>query len=174
MTCLAKILSVVKGENKDNMSKTSEKDILYRIAKGKSVTAQERESVKHLIKDFGDGSKVTRAGINKYYDAVTSGRTHVSYNDFASNRLMGDRRKRGGRVSDIKNDNRQGTLAALFMGWLLWGMAIYWIGGRSASVGSSAVIGAIISVVLFFVARRLTPFTEFVLPIIVAIIAYMK
>jgi hypothetical protein len=156
------------------MSKTKEKDILYRIAKGKSVTPQERESVKHLIKDFGDGSKVTRAGINQYYDAATSGRTHLSYNDFTSNRLIGDRRKRGGRASDIRSENAEGTMAAVLMGWFVWGLAIYWLSGGSASVKSSAVIGAIIAVVLYFVARRWTPFTEFLLPIILTVIGYMN
>ena len=158
------------------MNKKQKVDALYKMAKGKGVnlTSQQRRELGKYSKDFGAGHNVTRGNIERYVNARDKGRTRLSFNDFANNHLLGDRRKKSGRADSIRQDNKNDALASIFLGWFTWGIALYWINGGNASVGSCAVFGAIVSVILSFVARRYSAFTVFLLPIILAVIAYMK
>ena len=36
----------------------------------------------------------------------------------------------------------------MFMGWLTWGMCIYWITGEALGVGVSGILGAIVSYII--------------------------
>ena len=124
------------------MTKARKVDILYRMAKGRETDAS-------LEVDSG------------YY---------LSFYDWCANNLQGDRRRKGGKAEEIAAANKQQSTAALFMGWLVWGIAIYWMLHGSVSVGACAVAGAIVAYILQKCFRRAAMFTLVILPIAIAVI----
>ena len=85
------------------------------------------------------------------------------------NNLKGDRRRRGFSKKEMATERFQDVIGSMMLGWLTWGMAIYWMRGGSVPVESCAVAGAIVSAVLSLISRRLRGFTLFLLPILLAV-----
>lgn len=154
------------------MTKARKVEILYRIAKGQSSNAsrEELQEIRKYKVIAGENvNYVTRANITNYVSAVDNG-YRLSFYDWCANNLQGDRRRKGGSASEICADNKNKSIATVLMGWLVWGIAIYWMLGGEVSVGACAIIGAVVAYILQKCFRRWAMFTLFILPIIIAVL----
>lgn len=154
------------------MTKARKIDILYRKAKGQDnfVSKEELQELrKYKIVAGADADYATRANISKYVTAVDNG-YRLSFCDWCANNLQGDRRKKSGRAAEIARTNKDQSIATVFIGWLIWGIAFYWIFNEGVPVGTCAILGAIVSFVLQRCFRRLAGFTLIVLPVVLAVI----
>jgi len=131
--------------------------------------AEQKELRKYKV-DTDDGKWATKANIRDYIKAVDGG-CHLSFYDWAMNNHRADRRRRGSSEKEMASHNRDQTIAVMLVGWLVWGIALYWTFGQRQSVGSCAIMGAIIAAVLQRVSRKWVMFTCFLLPCIIAVIA---
>lgn len=153
------------------MNKTKKIDALYKIAHGQPVSLipeEQRELRKYKV-DSGDGNYATRSNITEYVNAVDKGYPLAFY-DWCQNNLKADRRRKGSSEHEMAANNREGGISAMMIGWLLWGLAIYWIFGGAFTAGNCAIAGAIVSVILRRLNRRLSGFTMFLLPIILMVV----
>ena len=152
------------------MNKTRKIDLLYKKAKGQELNAtpEEKRELKKYKVQAGDSNYATRGNISNYVSAVDSG-YRLSFYDWCQNNHKADRRRKGSSEKEMASANRDQGLGAIIMGWLTWGMAIYWMFHGSLSVGNCAIVGAVVSVILMRLNRRLSGFTLFLLPIILAV-----
>ncbi len=153
------------------MNKTRKVDLLYKKAKGQSIDADLSELVelkKYKISSGEGNFHTTKANIRAYVDAVDKEGCRISFYDWCMNHHRADKRRKGSSREEIASVNRQQGLGAIMLGWLTWGIAVYWIFDARMTVGSSAVIGAVIAFALARVSRRWIVFTLFLLPIILA------
>lgn len=155
------------------MTKKQKEEILYRMAKGEQYYATKEElqmlSRYRVERDGSDAGYATRQNISGYIQAVDNG-SGLSFYDWCMNNLKGDRRRKSGSEQAIARSNREQGMGAMFFGWLIWGIALYWMFDETLSVGVCAVLGAIVAYVLLRVARRMAGFTLMILPIILAVI----
>lgn len=158
------------------MTKARKIDLLYRIALGQEVDIsrdEKRELGKYKVSYVGK-TYATKNNISQYITAVDKG-CHIGFYDWCMNNHKGDRRRTAGRADSIKSQNKEAYMINIFIGWFFWGIAIFWLFGGSMSVGTCAIFGGIISVVLYRINREAAGFTNFLLPIIlVAILANMR
>ncbi len=153
------------------MNKTRKVELLYKKAKGQSIDATPGElaELKKYKISKGDGDfHTTKANVRAYVDAVDQEGCRISFYDWCMNHHRADKRRKGSSSREIAAVNRQQGLGAMFLGWLTWGIAVYWIFNARMTVGSSAIIGAVIAFTLVRVARRWMFFNLFILPAIVA------
>lgn len=158
------------------MNKTRKIELLYKIAKGQAVNITERERrelSRYRVRENEGSFYTTKANIRAYVTAVDSG-FRISFYDWCMNNNKADRRRRGSSEAAMERSNQENSMAVMGMGWLIWGMALYWMLQENVSVGACAVFGAIISAALYKCARRAAAFTLFALPIALAVLAYMK
>lgn len=154
------------------MTKARKVDVLYRMAKGQATDASPEELQelrKYKISARADANYATRANITNYVAAVDNG-YRLSFYDWCANNLQGDRRRKSGRAKEISSANKAQSTATVFVGWLIWGIAFYWIFNESLSVGACAILGAIVSFVLQRCFRRAAGFTLIILPIVLAVL----
>ncbi len=152
------------------MTRERKVDLLYRKAKGQSMdaTSEEMRELRKYKIDSGEVSTVvSKANIRKYVSAVDGG-YRMPYYDWCMNNGMADRRRRGSSRSEMASVNRQMGLSSMLIGWLTWGIAIYWMFHGGLSVGICAVAGAVVALVLGKCARKWGMFTLVLLPIILA------
>lgn len=152
------------------MTKARKIDILYRMAKGQATNAMPEEIQelrRYKVSAGADSDWATRTNITNYVTAVDNG-CLLSFYDWCANNLQGDRRRKSGRAEEIAASNRAQSTATILAGWLVWGVAIYWMFQGSLSVRICAVIGAVVAFLLQKCARRLAGFTLFILPIVLA------
>lgn len=154
------------------MTNTRKEQLLYQKAHGQGINAspEEKRDLRKYKVDTDDGNYATKANIRAYIKAVDSG-YHLSFYDYCCNNRKGDRRRKGSSEKEMASHNREQTIAAMMVGWLVWGVALYWAFGQRQSVGSCAIMGAIISAVLQRLGRKWAMFTCFVLPCVIAVIA---
>lgn len=153
------------------MDKGTKVNILYKIAMGQPVSlspAEKKELNKYKVNHVGK-PLTTKANISQYITAVDRG-YYKGFYDWCLDNNKGDRRTKGGSVESIKSFNRGQNAGVVFIGWLTWGLAIYWIFKGSLSVGGCAIAGAIVSVVIFRLKREAAGFTCILLPVILAVI----
>ena len=157
------------------MNKSRKIDLLYKKAHGQGVDmspGEKRELSKYKVQ-AGDSNYATRANISKYVSAVDGG-YRLSFYDWCLNNHKADRRRKGSSEREMARENTERGIGAVMLGWLVWGIAIYWIFNERLSVGSCAIAGAIVSLILSRVNRRLSGLTVFILPIVlVAIWVYI-
>lgn len=153
------------------MNKTQKIDALYKIAHGQQVsftTEEQRELRKYKVVG-DDGNYATKSNIAQYVKAVDEGYPLAFY-DWCKNNLKADRRRKGSSEREMAANNRWDGAGAMMVGWLIWGMAIYWICGGALTVGCCAVAGAVISAILLHLNRKLAGFTLLLLPIILIVV----
>lgn len=153
------------------MTKTKKVDALYKIAHGQPVnlTPEERRELRKYKVSSDDGNYATKKNVTQYVNEVDKGYS-LSFYDWCHNNLKADRRRRGSSEREMAADNRWDGIGALMLGWLMWGLAIYWMFGGAFTAGNCAIAGAVVSVVLRNLNRRLSGFTLFLLPIILAVV----
>lgn len=93
-----------------------------------------------------------------------------SFYDWCLDNNKGDRRMKAGKESSLKAFNQGQSFGVAATGWLVWGLALYWLFGEKLAVGACAIIGAIVSLALFKLSRQGSTFTCIILPIIIAVI----
>ena len=149
---------------------TNEKvGILYKKVRGENLSFQEKSAVSKYNVSREDGAFLaTKKNLRDYIKAVDSGATRKNFYTWCIDNGRADARRKGGKASDIKEFRKEQGLGAFLMGFLVWGIAVYWILGGRASVGASAIVGGIISFVLYKINRKITFFTCLVLPIMLA------
>lgn len=154
------------------MTKARKVEILYRMAKGQAMDASREELQelrKYKVSAGADADCATRANITKYVSAVDNG-YRLSFYDWCANNLQGDRRRKGGSAEEIASANKAQSTATVFFGWLVWGIAFYWIFQENVSVGFCAVLGALAAFGLQKCFRRGAMFTLIILPIVLAVL----
>lgn len=153
------------------MTKAKKIDALYKIAHGQNVslTAAEQRELKKYKVDQYDGNHATRKNIAEYVNDVDKGYP-LGFYDWCMNKLKGDRRRKGSSEQEIRSFNREQSISVALWGWLIWGIAIYWIFGGALTAGNCAILGIIVSVILFKLNRGLAGFTLFLLPAILAVV----
>lgn len=151
------------------MNKNTKVSLLYQIAHGQQVSAEERRELKKYKVYADDTNYATRANIAAYVNAVDGG-YRLSFYDWCMNNCKMDRRRKGSSEREMAANNRYMGIGAMMLGWLIWGMAIYWMFHGTLTVGVCAVAGAVVSAILMRLNRRLAGFTLFLLPIILAVI----
>lgn len=159
------------------MTKTRKVELLYKKAKGQGsdATPEEQRELRKYRVDFNESSFcATKANITAYVTAIDSGATSQTFYDWCMNNHKADRRRKGSGVEEMKEHNKEQNLSVMFIGWLVWGVALYWICNGLLSVSVCAVAGAIISVLLFRVSRKNAAITMLVLPALLATIFGMK
>lgn len=77
---------------------------------------------------------------------------------------------KSGKEGSLKSFNKVQSVSVAVIGWLIWGIAVYWILGGRLSAGVCAIIGAAVSVFLFKLNRQGAAFTCIILPIVLAAI----
>jgi len=157
------------------MTKARKVDLLYRRAKGQGSDASSeelRELRKYKVLQGEGDLYVTKANLNAYVDAVDKKGCKISFYDWCINNHKADRRRVGSSDKELSQLNQEQRLSAMLLGWLTWGIAIYWVCQGEMSVGSCAVAGAAVAFVLSRIARRWVMFTLFALPVIIAVLAY--
>lgn len=156
------------------MTDTRKIELLYQKAHGQKMDAspaEQRELSKYKV-SVDDGNYATKNNIRAYVKAVDSGSCRLPFYDWCYNNHRGDRRRKGHSEKAMADTNKEKTLAAMFTGWLFWGVAIYWLAGQTLSVGVCAIAGAITAAILLRMNRKLAGFTLILLPaIILAVIA---
>ncbi|MBE5946322.1 MAG: hypothetical protein E7259_05155 [Lachnospiraceae bacterium] len=149
------------------MTKSRKIDILYKKAKGQryeATPAELRELYPYKV-DVREGDfYTTRANITNYVTAVDNG-CRLSFYDWCMNNKRADMRRKGSSEVAMTARNNEKFGSAIFVGWLTWGMAIYWIFEAQMSVGACAVIGAVISYFFIRTARKNAGFLIIVLPL---------
>lgn len=153
------------------MNNSRKVNLLYQKAHGQSVDASpaERRELKKYRVSSSDSKFATRANVSDYVKAVDNG-YQLSFYDWCMNHHKADRRRKGSSVEEIKSANLSGGIGAILLGWLTWGLAIYWMCHGRMDVSSCAIAGAIVSVILVRINRRQIVFTLLLLPLILAVI----
>ena len=149
------------------MTKTRKAEILYKRAHGQYVNEsadEKRELKKYKVSEY-DRDYATKSNINAYITAVDKG-CHISFYDWCKNNYKMDRRRKGSSEREMADQNFADGIGAILLGWLFWGMAIYWMLDGSSTAGSCVIMGAIVSVILQRLNRRWIGYTLFLLPII--------
>ena len=156
---------------RENMRKTDKVNILYRIASGEYVqlsSDERRELGKYRVDNVGKPLN-TKTNVSQYVTAVDNG-YRKSFYDWCLYNNKGDRRMKAGKESSLKAFNQGQSFGVAATGWLVWGLALYWLFGGKLAVGACAIIGAIVSLALFKLNRQGSTFTCIILPIIIAVI----
>lgn len=152
------------------MNKTRKIEILHKMAKGEphnATPAEISELRKYKVGRGEDSFCATKKNISDYITAVDNG-CRISFYDWCMNNKRADRRRKGSSEKDIAASNKSDSMSFMFVGWLTWGIAIYWMAHGAVSVGACAIAGAIISFILSRVARRTSVITMLILPIVLA------
>lgn len=155
------------------MTKTRKVELLYKKAKGQTMNAmpEELRELKKYKVDFNEVDLyVKKANISAYVSAVDNNGFRRSFYDFCRDNRVADRRRKGSSEEDIAGYDRDQKISTIFIGWLTWGIAVYWMFHGSLSVGTCAVMGIIISLCLFKFSRKNVFLTVLILPIVLAVI----
>lgn len=146
---------------------TRKVNLLYEKAHGRPMNASsdEKAELRKYRVTTGDDRLATKINLTAYVRAVDSGKTSAPFYDYCYNNNRGDRRRRGHSKKEMAETNRDQALAVMFVGWLSWGVCIYWLLGQRASVGACAAVGALISVIGYRMNRRIAAGTLILLPL---------
>ena len=146
-------------------------DLLHKVAHGQGFqgSAEEKRELKKYKVTSGDSYHATKANLSTYVSTVDSG-YRLSFYDWAMSNCKADRRCKGSSEAEMVQFNKDQGISAMFVGWLVWGIAIYWMFHGSLGVGACVVAGAVIALILFRLARNLAVFTQLFLSVIIAII----
>lgn len=153
------------------MNNSKKVTLLYQKAHGQGINAslEEQRELKKYKVSADDGNYATKANISAYVRDVDGG-YRLSFYDWCQNNHKNDRRRKGSSEREMASANREQGIGAMMGGWLIWGIAIYWMFHGSLTVGACAIAGAVISVILLRLNRRLAGFTLILLPVILAVV----
>ena len=84
------------------------------------------------------------------------------------NNKKADKRRKGSSEKSMASNNTANSMGMIFIGWLTWGIATYWLFHGNLEVTSCAILGIIVSFLISRFGRKNAPFTLFILPIVLA------
>lgn len=153
------------------MTKTRKVELLHKKAHGQefNVTPDEKRELSRYKVDSDESYYATKKNISDYITAVDNGSREDFY-DWCKNHNKADRRRKGGSEKEMEQTNKAQKKSVMLIGWLSWGIALYWIFNGAIPAGTCAIIGAIVSVVIYKFSRKNAAFTVWILPIILAVI----
>ncbi len=158
------------------MNKVRKVDLLYRKANGQGsdATPDELKELRKYKVDRGEGAFfATKKNITAYVDAVDKKGCKISFYDWCMNNHRADKRRSGSSDAEMSRVNlEQGIGGVLFLGWVTWGIAIYWVFGGEMGIGPCIIVGMVISFIMSRIARKWALFTMFVLPCLIAVFTY--
>lgn len=152
------------------MTKARKVELLYRKANGQDWNASpdEAKELRRYKVDANEGSFIsTKTNIAAYVTAVDNG-YRLAFYDWCMENKKADRRRKNSDQESMTRFNSNQNKAVVFIGWLMWGIAIYWILQEMVPAAGCAVIGAVIALLLFKIARKLAAFTLILLPLMLA------
>ncbi len=154
------------------MTKDQKVDILYRMAKGKPVSAAEKRAVAKYNRGgfghLGDSDQVTKANIKKYVTAIDNKKTHVGYEAFSLNRGLGDSRRNSGKKDMVYGKHVGYAIGAALLGVVCWTESLIYITGGGLERKTCMIVGAIVAVITCIYNRRLAVVTCVFLPLFLA------
>lgn len=153
------------------MNNTRKVTLLYQKAHGQRIDAspEEKRELRKYSVSSGDGNYATKANISAYVKDVDNG-YRLSFYDWCRNKHKADRRRKGSSENEMACANKEEGMNSALLGWLIWGIALYWMFHGELEVVTCAIAGAVISVVLRTLNRRMAPYTLFLLPIVLAVV----
>jgi hypothetical protein len=153
------------------MNKSRKVTLLYQMARGQrvSVSSDEAKELKKYKISYNEGTLATKKNIADYITAVDNG-SRSSFYDWCIKNRRADRRYKGNSAEELESYDSAGTISAIMIGWLTWGMALYWMLHGTMPVNQCIIAGMVVSVILYKVARQWAGFTIFLLPIILTVV----
>lgn len=163
---------VVKICEEDTLNKTRKIQLLYQKAHGKQFDASPKElqELKKYRISKDDIKYATKRNITDYVDAVDNGSCHLPFLDWCWNNYRADKRRKGSSEEEMANTNTWDGIASVALGWLIWGVAFYWMFQERVPANACGVLGAVVSIIITRVNRRRGIFLLFGLPIILSTI----
>ncbi len=156
-------------EDKEAMTKDRKVELLYRRARGESLNLTNQEQIelrKYKVSMNESSFYVTKANIQDYVSAVDRG-SYQTFSDWCQDHMRADRRRRGSSEKAMAAENSRQKLNVAWFGWLVWGLALYWLFGGALHVLGSAILGIGASLGTFkLFGRKAAPFTQILLPVI--------
>ena len=156
------------------MTKAQKIDLLYKKAHGQALKVDGeylRELSKYRVDINESPYYATKSNIKAYVEAVDNG-CFQTFSDWCQDNLRADRRRKGSSRADMAAHNKNEKLGIAWMGWLIWGIAIYWLLNGAVSVGVCALLGIAAALLTFkLFGRRMVMISQFLLPIVLAVLA---
>ena len=156
------------------MNKQRKVDLLYKKARGQYLDATkiELQELKKYKVDYNEGEFfATKKNLNQYVTDVDNGCKQTFY-DWCRNNKKADRRMKNSSEKDMESFNKEQNTAAMFLGWLTWGVGLYWIFGGLVHPIICMILGVWVAKVIFGFTRKIAMFSVFVLPMILAIVFF--
>ena len=155
------------------MTKAQKIDALYARAHGQRLNlsaAELSELNKYKISFNSDKKYATKKNIGAYVDAIDKGALRISFYDWCLNNNLGDRRFKGNSVEEMSQEKKLMSASAGFLGSLPWAFCLYWVTGGLLNVWISLILGAVISLTLYKLARKYVALVCFIAPIIIGFV----
>ena len=157
------------------MTKDRKIDLLYRRAHGQrlNLSPQEMQELNRYRVSLNESDfYATRKNIKAYVEAVDRG-AYQSFSDWCQDNLMADKRRRGSSKQAMAAENTYQKFSVAWIGWIFWGLAVYWFFGGALSAGVSALLGIGVALGTFkLFGRRAAGFTQFLLPVILMVLFF--
>lgn len=157
------------------MTKNRKVELLYRRAHGERLNLTDQEQMelrKYRVSMNENDFYITKTNISDYVSAVDNG-SYQTFSDWCQDNMRADRRRRGSSEQAMAAENTRQKLNVTWFGWLLWGLAVYWLFGGALNVLASAIlgIGAALGTFKLF-GRKAALFTQILLPVILMAVFY--
>lgn len=157
------------------MTKERKIDLLYRKACGDrlNLTDQEAQELKKYKVNRGEYELyVKKDNIRDYVTYIDQGHRRA-FSDWCQDNLRADRRRKGSSQKDMARENTEQKANVAYIGFVLWGLAVYWLFGGALEVIPSAIVGILIALGSFkLFGRAKAGFTQILLPIIVMVVGF--
>ena len=151
------------------MTKARKIDLLYQKVKGLPLNAtpeELQELKKYKVAEGANSFYATKANLKEYVTAVDNG-SRRSFYDWCIDNGKADRRYKGSDSKKIKSDDLKEIISYTLFGWLLWGVALYFLFAGALSGGACILIAIALNFILYKLNRELSFLTLFLLPIFI-------
>ena len=146
------------------MTTNQKVDILYRIARGESVSRDEKQEVKKYKVDSYSGEFLaTKKNLRAYVSAVDSGKTHSNFYSWCANNGLADARRKGGSKKQMTSWAKGQGASSTILGGALALMQIV----GSEGVAGAFILGCIIAFVINKVARDRAALFNMLIPLLI-------
>lgn len=157
------------------MTRDRKVDLLYRRARGERLNLSDQEMMelgKYRVSVNEGNFYVTKANMRDYVIAVDKG-SYQTFSDWCQDNLRADRRRKGSSEKAMAAENTRQKISVAWFGWILWGLAVYWLFDGALNVLVSAVlgIGAAFGTFKLF-GRKAAVFTQILLPVILTAVFF--
>lgn len=152
------------------MTKQRKINLLYAKATGGNYnpTPAEEAELRSYRVDFNEGkSYATKKNITMYVNAMEGKAIKRGFYDWCMDNSLGDRRRKNGSAAAMSARDKGIKYSAVFLGWLPWALALYYIFGAAFPPIVCIIFGVVISLILYKVTRQYAIITCFIIPIVI-------